>query len=84
MGRRLPGLFREAGLIEIVVEPVTVLLNDLSQANAVLALEDTVTRATAEGIVAQAAGAEWLNGLRTASEQGRFFAAISAFMVAGR
>jgi ubiquinone/menaquinone biosynthesis C-methylase UbiE len=84
MGRRLPGLFREAGLTEITVEPVTVLLTDLSQANAVLALEDTVARAGAEGVVAEAAGAAWLDGLRTASEQGRFFAAVSGFMVAGR
>ena len=29
MGRRLPGLFREAGLTEIIVEPVPVLLTDL-------------------------------------------------------
>jgi ubiquinone/menaquinone biosynthesis C-methylase UbiE len=84
MGRRLLGLFREAGLTEIAVEPVTVLLTDLSQANAVLALEDTVARAGAEGIVAEAAGVAWLDGLRTAAEQGRFFAAISGFMVAGR
>jgi ubiquinone/menaquinone biosynthesis C-methylase UbiE len=84
MGRRLPGLFREAGLTEIAVEPVTVLLTDLPQANAVLALENTVARAGAEGIVAEAAGAAWLDGLRTAAEQGRFFAAISSFIVVGR
>lgn len=84
MGRRLLGLFREAGLTEIVVEPVTVLLTDLSQANAVLALEDTVARATAEGTVDEAAGAAWLDGLRSASEQCRFFAAITAFIVIGR
>ncbi len=84
MGRRLPGLFRQAGLTEITVEPVTVLLTDLSQANAVLALEETVTRAGAEGVVAEAAGAAWLDGLRAASEAGRFFAVITGFIVAGR
>ena len=84
MGRRLPGLFREAGLIEIAVEPVPVLMTDLSQANAVLALEDTVARAGAEGVVAGAEGAAWLDGLRMTSEQGRFFAAISGFIVVGR
>ena len=83
MGRRLLRLFREAGLTNIVVEPVTVLLTDLSQANAVLAIEDTVARAGTEGIVAEAAGAGWLDGLRTASEQGQFFAAVSGFMVVG-
>ncbi len=84
MGRRLPGLFREAGLAEIVVEPVTVLLTDLAQANAVLALEDTVARAGAAGVVSEAEGAAWLDGLRAASEAGRFFAAISGFIVVGR
>ena len=84
MGRRLLGLFRAAGLTEIVVESVPVLLTDFTQANVVLALEDTVVRAGAEGVVAEAAGAAWLDGLRMASAQGQFFAAISGFMVAGR
>ncbi len=56
MGRRLPGLFREVGLEEITVEPVTVLLADLPRANAVLALEDTVTRAGAAGVVPEDEG----------------------------
>jgi ubiquinone/menaquinone biosynthesis C-methylase UbiE len=83
MGRRLLGLFREAGLTEIIVEPVTVLLTSLSQANAVLALEETVARATATRVVAEAAGAVWLDGLRAASETSRFFASVSGFMVVG-
>ena len=83
MGRRLLGLFREAGLTEIAVEPVTVLLTDLTQANAVLALEDTVMLAGAAGLVSTAEGAAWLDALREASEAGRFFAAVSGFMVAG-
>jgi SAM-dependent methyltransferase len=84
MGRRLPGMFREAGLTEIVVEPVPVLLTDLAEANVVLALEDTVTRGAATGLVDGVEGAAWLDGLRTASENGQFFAAITAFMVMGR
>jgi ubiquinone/menaquinone biosynthesis C-methylase UbiE len=83
MGRRLPGLFREAGLTEITIEPVTVLLTDLSQANAVLALEDTVARAGAAGVVSGADGVAWLEGLRARTEAGRFFAAVSAFIVVG-
>jgi ubiquinone/menaquinone biosynthesis C-methylase UbiE len=84
MGRRLPGLFREAGLTEITVEPVPVQLNDLAQANVVLALEDTVTRAVATGLVDGVEGTAWLDALRTASGHGRFFAAITTFMVIGR
>jgi ubiquinone/menaquinone biosynthesis C-methylase UbiE len=84
MGRRLPGLFREAGLTEIAVEPVTVLLTDLSQANAVLALEETVSRAAEAGAVSESAATAWIDGLRAASETDRFFAAVSGFIVAGR
>ena len=84
MGRRLPGLFREAGLTEITIELVPVLLTDLAQANVVLALEDTVRRAAAAGVVAGDEGVGWLDGLRTASEHRRFFAVISGFMVVGR
>jgi ubiquinone/menaquinone biosynthesis C-methylase UbiE len=83
MGRRLPGLFREAGLTEIAVEPVTVLLTDLSQANAVLALEETASRAAEAGAVSESAGIAWLDGLRSASDTGRFFADIPAFIVTG-
>jgi ubiquinone/menaquinone biosynthesis C-methylase UbiE len=84
MGRRLPGLFRDAGLTEIAVEPVMVLLTNLSQANAVLALEETVSRAEEAGAVSESAGIAWIEGLRAASETGRFFAAVSGFVVAGR
>lgn len=84
MGRRLPGLFWRAGLSEIAVEPVTVLLTDLSQANAVLALEDTVTRAGTEGVVPAAEGRAWLDRLGAESDAGRFFAAVSGFIVTGR
>ena len=60
------------------------LLTDLSQANAVLALEETVSRAAEAGAVSEPAGIAWIDGLRAASETGQFFAAVSGFMVAGR
>ncbi len=83
MGRKLPALFREAALADVVVEPVTVMLGDLAQANAVLALEDTVSRAEAAGVVPGGAGTAWLDGLRAASRGRRFFAAVSGFIVGG-
>jgi ubiquinone/menaquinone biosynthesis C-methylase UbiE len=83
MGRRLPGLFGEAGLTEIIIEPVPVLLTDFAQANVVLALESTAARAAASGLVDGVEGVAWLDALRTASGNGQFFAAITAFMVMG-
>jgi hypothetical protein len=58
-----------------------VLLAGLSQANAVLALEDTVTWAGAAEVVAEAAGSAWLDSLRTASDAGEFSASLSGFML---
>lgn len=84
MGRKLPGLLRTAGLTGVTVEPVTVLLTNFAQASAILALEDTVARAGAAGQIAEAEGTNWLNELRSASEDGRFFAAVTCFMVVGR
>ena len=84
MGRRLPGLFRAAGLIEISIEPVPVLLPDYAQGNLILALEGTVARAVDHGLVTPDAGATWLADLRAADTIGRFFGALTGFLVSGR
>jgi SAM-dependent methyltransferase len=77
MGRRVPALFRAAGLRELTVEPVAVLLTDYAEGNTILALEGTVGRAAAEG-------AAWLAQLQAASEAGRFFGSITYFLVGGQ
>jgi SAM-dependent methyltransferase len=84
MGRRVPPLFRAAGLRDIAVEPVTVLLTDYAQSNTILALEGTVGRAVAEGVVGPEEAECWLAELRTASAAGRFFGAITCFLVSGQ
>jgi len=84
MGRRVPALFRAAGLRDLAVEPVTVLLTDYAQGNTILALEGTVGRAVAEGVVAPEEGDRWLAELRAASAAGRFFGAVTCFLVSGR
>jgi len=84
MGRRVPALFREAGLREVAVEPVSVLLTDYAQGNTILALEGTVARASGEGVVTPEEGERWLAQLRAASEADRFFGAITCFLVRGQ
>jgi ubiquinone/menaquinone biosynthesis C-methylase UbiE len=84
MGRRVPALFREAGLREVAVEPVTVLLTDYAQGNTILALEGTVARAADAGLVTPEEGSAWLARLRAASQAGRFFGAITCFLVHGQ
>jgi ubiquinone/menaquinone biosynthesis C-methylase UbiE len=84
MGRHLPALFREAGLVEVAVEPLVVLFEEYTFANQVLALEGTVTRAQEAGVVSAAEGARWLADLQQASAAGRFFGSLTAFIVGGR
>jgi ubiquinone/menaquinone biosynthesis C-methylase UbiE len=84
IGRHLRALFMEAGLVDVVVDPLTVVLEDYAFANQVLALEGTVTRAHEAGLVNAADGERWLAALRDASAAGRFFGSLTAFIVAGR
>jgi ubiquinone/menaquinone biosynthesis C-methylase UbiE len=84
IGRHMRALFIEAGLVDVVVEPLTVLLEDYALATQILALEGTVTRAQEAGLVDAAAVARWLAALQDASAAGRFFGSLTAFVVAGR
>jgi ubiquinone/menaquinone biosynthesis C-methylase UbiE len=84
MGRQIFRLMKDAGLTEIAIVPFTVTLTDYAQANVVLALENTVARATETGVVSAPAAEAWLQGLQAASQQGRFFAACTAFIACGR
>jgi hypothetical protein len=77
-------LFMEAGLVDVVVEPLTVVLDDYALANQILALEGTVTRAQEAALVTAANGERWLAALQDASAAGRFFGSLTAFIVAGR
>jgi len=49
IGRHMRALWLDAGLVDVVVEPLTVLLDDYAFGNQVLALEGTVTRAQEAG-----------------------------------
>jgi ubiquinone/menaquinone biosynthesis C-methylase UbiE len=49
IGRHMRAMFIEAGLIDVDVEPLTVLLEDYGLAKQVLALEGTVTQGTGGG-----------------------------------
>jgi ubiquinone/menaquinone biosynthesis C-methylase UbiE len=84
IGRHMRALFMNAGLVDVAVEPLTVLLEDYALANQILALEGTVTRAKEAGLVNAAEGARWLANLQDAGMAGRFFGSLTAFIVAGR
>ena len=47
-------------------------------------LRAAVDASVRDGVTDRASGDRWLDGLRAADKRGRFFSALTAFMVAGR
>ncbi|HVC33712.1 MAG TPA: class I SAM-dependent methyltransferase, partial [Chloroflexota bacterium] len=84
IGRQLPALFKEVGLVDVAVTPFTVLLGDYATANQVLGLEASAQRARDKGLVAPAEATEWIEQLQEADRAGRFFGALTAFIQSGR
>jgi ubiquinone/menaquinone biosynthesis C-methylase UbiE len=84
VGRQLPRLFREAGLHDIEIDPVTVVDTDLATFDAQYDLSRIAARAIAGGAVTAAEGAEWLDSIRRHAAAGSFFASMTNFIVSGR
>lgn len=84
LGRQLPVLFKASGLKNIAVVPQTVIFTDYALANQIFQLQGAVQRAQETGVVSAAEGAHWLNDLNERSQTGRFFSAITGFIVCGR
>lgn len=84
MGRQLPRLFRQAGLVDVGVVPVTPILGDYALANQIYELEESVARALSSGTISADEAEHWIRGLQEADRAGEFFCAITGFIVAGR
>jgi SAM-dependent methyltransferase len=81
IGRRLPALFRGAGLRDVTVTPTVLMppyppLRDF--------IESNTQRAVQDGVVAEGEARAWLDDLAARHTDGRFFAAFSYFCVTGR
>ena len=81
IGRRLPGMFEEAGLGEISIAPHTVLMH---WAFFQQLFGGTLKRAQEQGRLSEPEIVRWLEPLAAAAQAGRFFAALTGFIVAGR
>jgi ubiquinone/menaquinone biosynthesis C-methylase UbiE len=79
IGRQLPRLFHEHGLAEVTVIPHTVLLH---YEFAELLWGGHLTRAQQAGVVTPDEVKRWWEDLSRADERGRFFAGLTAFIVA--
>jgi SAM-dependent methyltransferase len=84
IGRQLPRLFRDAGLSDIIVEPVTVVERDFATFDAQYDLTRVVNRAVVGGAITDDEGARWLSALHQMADAGSFFSSMTSFVVAGR
>jgi SAM-dependent methyltransferase len=83
MGRQLYALFGRSGLTAVQVVPFNGVFTDFAQADALVHLQAGLDRAIAKNAVEADAAARWIRDLREASAAGRFFAALTGFVVAG-
>jgi len=83
IGRQLPGYFREEGLEKIQVKAKTFSTDDLNLAIQVFDLINNAQRAQIRGYVSERKAEIWLEDLREANRQGRFFCSYTGFLVSG-
>lgn len=84
VGRELANLFRDAGLQEVALEPMTLLLTEWATVRDVFQFPRVAELAVAAGRVSSADAQRWLNDLAEADRRGRFLFANTVFLVTGR
>jgi ubiquinone/menaquinone biosynthesis C-methylase UbiE len=84
IGRQLSGLFKAAGLVDVTTVLLGGVLAELGYTDRAFALRGTAEGAAEAGLVAADAAAAWVRGLDEAEAAGRFFGAITTFLVSGR
>jgi ubiquinone/menaquinone biosynthesis C-methylase UbiE len=84
VGRRLLRYFRQAGLTEVQVDPVTIVFTQFELANQVLALVQTAHKAEESGIANLPAIQDWLSELQQFDQSQQFFCSFTAFIVSGK
>jgi ubiquinone/menaquinone biosynthesis C-methylase UbiE len=82
VGRKLPGLFLDAGLTSIAVTPYAAVATEYDEE--VLKLRDKADRAAASGAVTRSDAARWVESLVEAARTGRFVCAQVVLTVSGR
>jgi SAM-dependent methyltransferase len=82
VGRKLPGLFLDAGLGSVGVTPYAAIATEYDEE--VLKLRDKADRAAAAGAITSADAARWTDSLVGADRAGRFICAQIVLSVCGR
>ena len=84
IGRQLPGLYKELGLVDISVVPQVGVITDYTLLRQAFESMGWIERAQAAGVVSAAEVAAWWADLERRAAAGRFFYAQADFAVAGR
>jgi ubiquinone/menaquinone biosynthesis C-methylase UbiE len=82
LGRHIPALFQEVGLLEINVVPATLRVPYIIATQMIGG--QVVERARAAGVLSADEATVWLQELREAEQSGRFFCTLTGFIVVGR
>ncbi len=84
IGRQLPGLFRQAELVDIAISPVTLIVTDLDLAEHAFGLKSVAQHAEQAGYLSSQECRDWLAYLQEAHRQGTLFSTVTGFIVAGQ
>lgn len=84
VGRTLPRLFREQGLVDVGVVPASAILTSLVVADQVFNLRTGAQLAADTGRIRREEAAGWVRTLEEADECGMFFSSLSGYIVSGR
>ncbi len=84
VGRQLYRLLIDAGLQDVAVTGVTLVLTDNALAETVLGLRKAAENAVTAGVIKQDAAQRWIGELDAAAATGRFFSAVTGFIAIAR
>ena len=84
IGRRLPAMFKQAGLDEVEVTAGVFILQSFTAADRIWGLERHADRAREAGAIVDEELETWIADLRDRERQGLFFSSAVGFVVCGR
>jgi ubiquinone/menaquinone biosynthesis C-methylase UbiE len=84
IGRQLPRLMKQAGLLDVEVTVLPSPRTDYLHTNASLRLDSYAQRAAEAGVITTRQATDWSESLASVAASGYFFCVVTMFMVVGR
>jgi SAM-dependent methyltransferase len=84
IAHHMPALFKDLGLIDVQVLPMTRLATDFVETEAIFQLTAGMHLAQQAGVVTAAEAANWIDGLRKEAAAGQFLFSRTYFITAGQ